>query len=82
MDNATHTLVTPKFMDDSESSPADPKFTDDMDTGSMDPNFMADMDTLWGLATLGYVLNMAPAEFHSVVPTPSALGSPFYDISS
>src|SRR6266481_538521 len=30
----------------------------------------------------GYVLNRTPGEFHSAVPTPSALGSPPPDISS
>ena len=48
----------------------------------MDPNFMVEMDSLRDLATSCYVLNMAPTECHSVVPTPAALGSPFYDISS
>ena len=48
----------------------------------MDPNFTAETDSLRDLATLGYILNMALIELHSVIPMLSALGSPFYDISS
>ena len=59
-----------------------PKFPDDLDTHPVDPNFTAETDSPRDLTTSGYVLNMAPTELHSVVPTPAALGSPFYDISS
>ena len=55
---------------------------DDLDTHPVDPNFMAEMDSLRDLATLDYVLNMALTKLHSVVPTPAALSSPFYDIYS
>ena len=48
----------------------------------MDPKFTAETDSPRDLTTSGYVLNMAPTELHSAVPTPAALGSPFYDISS
>ena len=66
----------------SDSLPVTPKFLDDLDTHPVDPDFMVETDTLRDLATSGYVLNMALTELHSVVLTPAALGSPFYDISS
>ena len=43
---------------------------------------MVETDSPRDLATSGYVLNMAPTELHSAVPTPAALNLPFYDISS
>ena len=81
-DDSNPLPVTPKFTDDSNPTPVTPKFMDDLDTHPVDPNFTAEMDSLKNPATLGYILNMAPTELHSVVPTPAALGSPFYDISS
>ena len=48
----------------------------------MDPNFTVEMDSPRDLANSGYVLNITPTEFHSVVLMLAALGSPFYDISS
>ena len=48
----------------------------------MEPNFTVEVDFPRDLANSSYVLNMAPTEFHSVVPTLAALGSPFYNISS
>ena len=81
-DDSNPLPVAPKFPDDSEPLPVAPKFLDDLDTHSVDPNFTVEMDSLRDYATSGYVLNVAPTKLHSAVPTPAALGSPFYDISS
>ena len=69
-------------MNKSDPTPVAPKFTDNLDSCPMDPNSTAEMDSLGDPATSYYVLNVALTELHSVVPTPAALGSPFYDISS
>ena len=81
-DNSNPLPVAPKFPDNSDLLPVIPKFPDNLDTHPMDPNFTVETDSLRDLATLGYVLNMAPTKLHSAVPTLAALGSPFYDISS
>ena len=69
MDDPNPASVTPKFTDDLNPTPVAPKFRDNLDTYPVDPNFTDKADSLRDLTTSGYVLNVAPTELHSAVPT-------------
>ena len=59
--------VAPKFPDDLDLLLVAPKFPDDLDSHPVDPNFTVETDSPRDLANSGYILNMAPTEFHSAV---------------